>query len=734
MDIKDFINRLDKAKETSPGQYMACCPAHNDKTPSLAVSEKDGNIVLHCHCGCKSEDVVTAMGLSMQDLFAENKTNDKPQFLRSHIYQDTSGTTIARKDISLKADGSKKCVWYRFENEKWEYGLNGLKVPLYKLPELISSTGTVFIVEGEKDVETMHRLGYPATSSPNGAGSKWSGKLYNPYLQGRDIVIISDNDEAGRKAAEETAKGVFIIAKSVKAISAVDIWSEVKKKGDISDIVQALGDEESKNLLDGAVAKAEFIHITSDATKLKITLPEYIYSDDKGNRRVNPALLAETFKANEHFKLVKSPVAEYPNIYFYHNGRYILTPDSTLKGYIKKYITDFDKSILKMRDVDEVFKNLTTDLETICHDELDSNEHIINFQNGILNLDTMALLPHSPEYLSTIQLPLDWSEKASETPIFDQFMDTLTNGDKETQKLLLQFIGACFSNIKGYRFKKALFLIGQGNTGKSQIKKLIEMIIGQNNCCNIDLADLEKRFGAAPLFGKRLAGYGDMGYIKIEELKTLKLLTGGDPIDFERKGKDKFNAIYNGFLWFCANELPRFGGDRGKWVYDRFIVIKCDNVIPPENRDVHICEKMFEEREGIVFKALQALKQIIANKNDFVFDIPECCEQSLKEYEAINSPAISFYNECCQMRGVGIQDNCTGKIIYEVFKVWCKDNCNGYVLGKKAFRKEISEYLGIPIDGLDIHPTPNQRLCIFTLTTEAKEEYKAICGYDSIAS
>ena len=65
-----LLPRLEKVKETGPGQWIACCPAHDDRSPSLSITEKqDGMILLHCFAGCPSADVAAAVGLTLADLY-----------------------------------------------------------------------------------------------------------------------------------------------------------------------------------------------------------------------------------------------------------------------------------------------------------------------------------------------------------------------------------------------------------------------------------------------------------------------------------------------------------------------------------------------------------------------------------------------------------------------------------------------------------------------------------------
>lgn len=72
MSADALLNRLEKVKSTGPDRWIARCPAHTDKSPSLSIREKsDGCVLLHCFAGCSVEDVVVAVGLELSDLFPE---------------------------------------------------------------------------------------------------------------------------------------------------------------------------------------------------------------------------------------------------------------------------------------------------------------------------------------------------------------------------------------------------------------------------------------------------------------------------------------------------------------------------------------------------------------------------------------------------------------------------------------------------------------------------------------
>ncbi len=79
--------------------------------------------------------------------------------------------------------------------------------------------------------------------------------------------------------------------------------------------------------------------------------------------------------------------------------------------------------------------------------------------------------PHTPSVLTTIQIPCGWKDVPLRTPVFDAYMETLSDGDKKVQQLLLEFMGACISNVKGWRMKKALFLVGGWGYREITVKK-----------------------------------------------------------------------------------------------------------------------------------------------------------------------------------------------------------------------------------------------------------------------
>ena len=459
--------------------------------------------------------------------------------------------------------------------------------------------------------------------------------------------------------------------------------------------------------------------------------PDWITFSEKGVPHISATKLAKEVKARVKYILVRDNGKEGVRVYVFEHGVYVYYAPDMFKAVIKNIIAEYDEDVVSMGAVHETYAILTTDLDYTPESALNAREDIINFRNGLLVVTATdaRLIPHTPDILTTIQIPCNYTENLIPTPNFDRYLHTLTNGDRDVQQLLLEFMGVVISNVKGYRMKKSLFLVGTGDTGKSVLKSLTERLIGRGNFIGIDLKEIEARFGTGAIYGTRLAGSSDMSFLSVDELKTFKKITGGDSLFAEFKGQQAFEFTYDGLLWFCMNRLPKFGGDDGKWVYDRIMVVECKNVIPPEKQDKQLLDKLYAEREGIVRKAAMAMMKVI--KNGYRFSEPKSVTVARGQYMSDNNTVISFWNECMVQRGK-ISDKATVGKIYDVYKVWCQDNNSGYAKSAKEFRSIISDYLNTSYADLTLRSKAGIVYKNYTLSVDTKQHYCRIYGYDGI--
>ncbi len=237
MHINEFLSHFNGVKNSGDGQYKALCPAHADDNASLSINDDGEKILINCFAGCKAEDVLSSAGLKLSDLY--NKDSTYKRTPSSIVY--SYGTNL-RKTRYYK-NGRKFFYWEHKEGNQWVKGLGGQAVPLYnqEVLESIEPGATVFIVEGEKDTDTMKKINLNAVSSPNGAtqsksGKKWEQR-FNNLFEGLNVVILPDNDKVGKDFANLIAENLYKSAHSVKILDLTKEW-HLANKQDITDVYE----------------------------------------------------------------------------------------------------------------------------------------------------------------------------------------------------------------------------------------------------------------------------------------------------------------------------------------------------------------------------------------------------------------------------------------------------------------------------------------------------------------
>jgi len=242
MKFHEFVNLLEakglKPRQRQSGQWIAHCPAHSDERPSLSVTENEGRILLHCFANCSIDQICASLGISVADLFDRENEDGNGQkaerIVAVYDYRDANGRLLFQ---TVRFEPKRFAYRQPDNNNGWRWTLEGVPrpLPLYRLPELLQADPQkpVFVVEGEKDVDSLRQHGLVATTNPMGAG-KWSQVDDSP-LEGRHVVILPDNDEVGRKHAEQIAQSLYGRAASVRIVYLPDL----PPKGDVSDWLEA---------------------------------------------------------------------------------------------------------------------------------------------------------------------------------------------------------------------------------------------------------------------------------------------------------------------------------------------------------------------------------------------------------------------------------------------------------------------------------------------------------------
>jgi 5S rRNA maturation endonuclease (ribonuclease M5) len=175
----------------------ARCPAHDGvSNTSLAITAIEGRILVHCHAGCDTVDVLAALDLTWADLF------DNPN---GAVYRYDNGRTV-----------------HRTPDKKFRQGNTSEPPELYRLGKVraaVAAGRTVYVAEGENDVHALEAIGVTATCNPMGAG-KWSKVDASPLHGAAKVVIIADRDKKGAQHAS-------------------DIWTSLKGHVGKLEVVQA---------------------------------------------------------------------------------------------------------------------------------------------------------------------------------------------------------------------------------------------------------------------------------------------------------------------------------------------------------------------------------------------------------------------------------------------------------------------------------------------------------------
>lgn len=197
--LADVLNKVQGLKK-SGNQHKARCPAHDDKNPSLSITEKNGKVLLHCHAGCSQQAVMDALGIAGNKRPQPKARTKPPRGKPVKIYNYTNADGIlVHQTLRYEPKAFSQCQPDPTKPGEYLPHLRGITPVLYRLQEVLQAVAagsTILICEGEKDADTAVELGYVATTCAMGA-KKWRPS-YSQTLNGADVIILPHQDTAGK--------------------------------------------------------------------------------------------------------------------------------------------------------------------------------------------------------------------------------------------------------------------------------------------------------------------------------------------------------------------------------------------------------------------------------------------------------------------------------------------------------------------------------------------------------
>lgn len=635
--IYEFLSKFKKVKQTAPGQYICQCPAHTDKKASLSIKDDtdgSGRILLSCHAGCSTADILTQVGLTFKDIQpgapeAEKKPLQKWQInlTAEYHYTDEAGNYLYSK---LRYEGpgidGKQIRYGRIVDGKYTKGKGDVEAELYNvtaLKDAIESGRTVYYVEGEKDVETLKELGLIAVTA--GGTNDWRSKYARYFVGVHDLVIIQDNDHPGELLGSTVVKDLRDVVYKQRKI----VPSKIEH-GDVTDWVEDEGGSREK-----------LFALAADSEPIMAS-----WVGEKG--KINASLLADAILDQNSIVVARNPGTRSDQVLWYKNGVYKTQSESEVQGEIDKYIPPY---ISNPYTLSQTSKMITVRATAVSYDSINATENYINVRNGLIKLPEFELVPHSPDVLTTIQLTCNY-DPAATAPHWEKFKNDYCKDedgvlDEEMLRLDKMKAGIILSSMYGYRLKGAFVQFSaEGNTGKSVDCDILTHLLGQDNTANVSFQEMANdRWATGRVWGKRLVVVGDQGRESIKDSSTFKQLTGGDAVSAELKGLQHFMYKFRGVILVSCNHLPVFEDDKGDHMSERLNFIHSRNVISEADRDIYLRDKLINEASGILNWALDGLKDFISNGDRLCH-----CKSSdrlMTEYRCRYDTFFAFLNEAC---------------------------------------------------------------------------------------
>lgn len=259
--------------------------------------------------------------------------------------------------------------------------------------------------------------------------------------------------------------------------------------------------------------------------------------------------------------------------YQYRDGVYV-EASSHVRNTIREMIM-LDNFITQAR-IMEVYRLIIDDTRIQkTADELNNDRNLINFKNGVWDIENRCLIPHDSKYLQTIQIPHEVGiyKPFEQTQLYRFFEKTKL--PKEDVEMIVSYMAYCLTTSHG--LKTFMILVGQSNTGKSVLLRFLNTMIGRDNISALSMHELSQRFYPSQLYNRLLNSCGDNGSLPLSSIENLKKITGGDQIMHEKKGKEPFFFVPFCKLIFSFNQLPLQLEEKSNAFYKRMRILYMNN-------------------------------------------------------------------------------------------------------------------------------------------------------------
>jgi len=298
--------------------------------------------------------------------------------------------------------------------------------------------------------------------------------------------------------------------------------------------------------------------------------------------------------------------------------------------------------------------------------DFDTDPDRISCLNGIINLKTGKLEPHSPDFLTVIQIPVAFNPGA-DCPRVKKFMSEIVK--PEDIALLEEMAGYCL--YKATPQHKGFLLLGEGRNGKSVWTNLLVNMVSMVNTASVPLHQLSYKFKSSELKGKLINFYTDLPNVTVSVADAFKILTSGDIMTIEEKYQKSQQMVNYSKQIFSANALPKTL-DETYGFFSRLIMVDFPNRFEGDNADKDLLQKLStpEELSGLLNLAITGLQRVLKNRG---FSYSKNVEQVADYYKLKSNPAaavLDFLNDACMKDGQGfaLKDD-----LWQAYQGWLQE-------------------------------------------------------------
>lgn len=300
-------------------------------------------------------------------------------------------------------------------------------------------------------------------------------------------------------------------------------------------------------------------------------------------------------------------------------------------------------------------------------DQLDADNFMLGCVNGVLDLRTFDLLPHSPDLLITKQVPVAYEPFAA-CPTWRAFLKTITGGNERLEGFLRRAIG--YSLTGDTREQVLFFMYGTGANGKSTFINTIKLLLGDYAKQTPTETLMKKDSGGINNDVATLKGARLIAAIETDEGQRLaesfiKQITGGDIVAARFLYGEFFEFLPTFKVWLAGNHKPAIKGtDLGIW--RRMRLIPFTVTIPDDQKDKQLPEKLKAELPGILTWALDGCYEW---SNDGLGTPPEVMVAT-ESYRSEMDIMANFLEECCVVLP---NTKVVNADLYKRYSDWCAD-------------------------------------------------------------